>query len=143
MPDATPEVSGQSAALAALLEGATQADAATRAKVSERTVNRWMQDPDFKRSLHQSKQQAMQAAVAQVHGSLKGSVDNLLTLQSDKDAPAGARVRSVKVLFDIARQSEDADLDLRLDEAEAALRQAAATLEERYKITDGKLFDLS
>ncbi len=131
------------AALAALIEGATIANAAQRADVSERTVARWLRDPQFSLSLNESGRTATRQAITRVQQALDQSVTGVLGLLQQAETPPQARIRAMQVLFNIAGQSSLNDLELRLQQLESSTEAEAAELQRSYDTDDEELFHAS
>jgi len=136
---------GQDLALQSLLRGESAVEAARLAGVNERTVRRWLQEPEFLRALLEARGAVMQQARGRAQNALAGSVDTALGILGDAEAAGSARVRALRAVFDIARSGENGDLELRLVEMEQRLERATTALrgvlEEVDEGNRGRLFD--
>lgn len=109
----------QPAVILALAQGQTTSQAATAAGVSSRTVRRWLEDPDFRQGVADSRTELLQLAVGRLAAAATKAVDTLIdALDSDRDM---ARVQAAKVLLDATLAlRESLDLEQRIAAIEAA-----------------------
>jgi hypothetical protein len=99
----------QEALIAALLTEPTHAAAADKAGVSEATLYRWLQLPEFRAAYHAARRQLVEAAVGRMQAATGEVVDTLLAVvrEGEKDSD---RVRAGLALLDRAlRGLTDAD----------------------------------
>ena len=113
----------QRAAIAALLEGQTQAGAATAAGVNKRQVQRWLIQPDFAAELRKGSDAAIWAASARLAALTEHAVNAIATTMHDPTTPgASARLRAADALLGHAlRIREHADILERLAQLEKML----------------------
>jgi len=112
----------QKAALLALLNGSSQAEAAEAAEVSLRTVKRWLASPAFGQALNDSVGSAVALAVARL-AALSDAAINVLneTLQS-KEATISQRLRASNfALLHLLRLSEMSQVITRIEQLESRL----------------------
>jgi hypothetical protein len=104
----------------ALARGETLATAAQLAGVSERTCNRRLQSPEFRRKVQQARSQLVDAAAGKISNTLDVAADclkNLLGSASD-----AIRLSAARALFDIGlRLKEAVELENRLQAVEDRL----------------------
>jgi hypothetical protein len=116
-----------SIAIAALLEADTLTDAATRAKVAESTLRRWLTDRDFAAAYAQAKRQLLDSALSRLRTLARRSVDVLEGVATDGAAPHASRVTAASRLLDGAlRLLEVEDVENRLSELERKVIQRSA-----------------
>ena len=85
--------------LTALAGGSTAADAATAAKVSERTVRRRLAEPDFVTHLEELRREVIQSALVKVSSSAVQAVTTLVSLL-DSEQPSSTRLGAAKAVLD-------------------------------------------
>lgn len=121
--------SKQRAAVSALLEGKTQAQAATAAGVSAKTVWRWLADNnDFQTAVKGHSILALKAARVQLAGSLETAVETIIDIMTmiKPNQGSGTRLRAAGMVLDNAlRMAEMTDVLERLEAIEAKLSGAA------------------
>ena len=122
-------LSGRKAqAIRALISGATQSQVAKAAKVSERTVRRWLhEDDDFRASYSEAQRRVMEHTVAELQTSCSRAVAALTQILSDKSAAPSARVSAARTILAFAFERLDRDLLIdRVDRIESTLRTSGA-----------------
>jgi hypothetical protein len=72
-----PQTRKREAALAALLSCRTIKQAAKKAKIGERTLRGWLAEDAFRREYQAARRQALEKAIAQLHGALGQAVRTL------------------------------------------------------------------
>src|SRR5689334_1669315 len=87
--------------LAALACGATVENAARKAGVSERTVYRHLQDPDFKAKLDEVRADMVERTSGMLTGAGMSSVKTLIDLQNDVSVNAGVRRRAARDVLEL------------------------------------------
>lgn len=117
---------GKPEALAALIGGATRAEAATKAGVCLRTLERWLAEPGFKAELEAGRRAAYDAALAALKGAAGRAVETLAGLLNSK-REAERRHAAAVILSYAFRAHETGELEARLE----ALEKAAAELTHR------------
>ena len=112
----------QGRALASLLAGTTVTEAATEARVSVRTLERWLRDDSFRCALREAQGEALQLVGARLPSLLAGSLD---VLKADLES-GNARVQTRAALGILTHYSDLAstvDFEGRLDELEKQLEK--------------------
>ncbi len=111
----------QEAAIAALLTAGTMAEAAQNSGVSEATLWRWQQQPEFAALYKQAKSALLEAVTAKLRKQAGSAVDILASVANDPGNPAGARVSASRTIVELAlRAHELEDLAERLTALEEA-----------------------
>jgi hypothetical protein len=111
-------MNGRPAAITALAQGQTTAQAAEAAGVHIRTVQRWVNDPDFAIEVRDARKDLLQHAVGRLAAGAAQAVDTLLAALTDKDTRN--RVQAARVLLDtLLPLRESLDLEERLAALEA------------------------
>lgn len=116
---------GRPAAIAALAQGQTTAQAAEAAGVSTRTIQRWVHDTEFALDVRDARKDLLQHAVGRLAAGAAQAVDTLLAALDDKDTRN--RVQAARVLLDTLLPLRES---LELEERIAALE---ATDREEYR----------
>jgi hypothetical protein len=70
----------------AVARGVTITDAAKQAGMSQRTVNRRMKDADFRRRVHEARDELYGRAVGLLADACRGAIDTLNTLQTSAES---------------------------------------------------------
>ena len=105
----------------ALLEHGTIEKAAAALSVSDVTVWRWLQKPEFQEGYRRARREAFSRSVARLQHASSAAVSTLLRVMVDKDAPAGSRVRAADCVLDHAKSAiETEDIEVRLERLEQA-----------------------
>jgi hypothetical protein len=106
-------------AILALLEHGRMQKAATVLGVSDVTLWRWLQKPEFREAYRKARREAFSQSMAHLQHASIAAVSTLLRIMLDKDAPAASRVRAAACVLDHAADSfELEDLDVRLERLE-------------------------
>jgi hypothetical protein len=117
----------QEQAIAALLESDTLLSAASKIQVAEKTLRRWLGDPEFSRRYAQAKRQLLDSALSRLRSLARRSVDVLEGVATDEKAPHASRVTAASRLLDGAlRLLEVEDVENRLTELERKVIQRSA-----------------
>jgi hypothetical protein len=96
-------------AIAALLTEPTQAQAAAKAGISEATLQRWLNLPEFRAAYRKARRRLVEGAVGRIQAATGQAVDTLLEVARG-GAKDGDRVRAAVALLDHAlRGLPDAD----------------------------------
>ena len=111
----------QRKAVIALLNSATIRAAALACGLCEKTVSRYLADPDFRAELRKRQDEALAAATAALSGLAGEAVGTLAGVMGDDEASPAAKVRAAAVI--LAERRKVAELD-DLAERVAALEQA-------------------
>ena len=105
--------------LVALLEHPTLARAAAALNVSEVTLWRWSQKPEFREAFRKARRDAFSQAVARLQNASSAAAATLLRVMLDQSAPAASRVRAADcVLQHAVRAMEIEDLEIRIQHLE-------------------------
>ncbi len=114
----------QEAAIAALLEMPTTAAAAKVAGISEPTLWRWLQQPDFQECYRQAKRQVVEQAITKLQQVTGEAVSTLREIMLDHEAPASSRVTAAKAILETSIKAvELEDLAGRLDKLEQIIKE--------------------
>ena len=106
-------------AILALLEHGSIQKAAASSGVSDVTLWRWLQKPEFREAYRKARREAFSHSMARLQHSSGAAVSTLLRVMLDKDAPAASRVRAASCVLDHAADAfELEDLDVRLERLE-------------------------
>jgi hypothetical protein len=101
--------------IVALLEHSSLEKAAAALGVTDVTIWRWLQKPDFQEAYRQARREAFSRSVARLQQAAGAAVSTLLKVMVDKDAPASSRVRAADSVLDHAATAlELEDLEVRL-----------------------------
>src|SRR5437868_9071496 len=112
----------QEKAIIALLNEPTTKDAAEAAGVSEVTLWRWLQNPEFRASYMEVRRVAVQRAIARTQAATSEAVETLREVMSDKSAKGSERIAAAKAILDYAMKGiELEDHEMRLQDLEARL----------------------
>jgi transposase-like protein len=113
------------AAILALLSQRNVLDAARSVGVGERTLYRWMQEPDFDAAYRRARRAAFSQATARLQQMCAPAVSTLGKIMLDSNEPAPSRVRAAdSILNHAAKALEIEDVLARLSALEGI---AAAT----------------
>lgn len=114
----------QELAILALLTEKTLKDAAKSAGISEATLWRWMQQPEFDEKYKDAKRQSITQATARLRQTMLTAVDTLEEIAKDKKAQAMARVVACKTILESAMKAHELeDVQERLETLEASLKK--------------------
>ena len=112
----------QEAAIIALMNEATVARAAITADVDERTLHRWLNEPDFSRAYRNARRLAFAQAVAVTQRYAAVAIHTLAKIMTDTTIGASARVSAAVALLRVNREGiELDDLAARVEELEQSL----------------------
>lgn len=112
------------AAVAALLTAPTIATAAAAVGISEQTLWRWLQKPDFQEGYREAKRLAVAQAVARLQQASAEAVDVLRAIMADTGAKDSARVSAAKIVLEMAlKGTELEDLAVRLEQLERLIEK--------------------
>ncbi len=118
----------QDAAISALLSRGTIGEAAQAVGIDEKTLRRWMADPEFRAAFHQARAEVLQHSLGFVAEGLVHGALVLRQILRDPEAGASAKVAAVRLLYDLAFKDRELEsLEGRL----AALEGALAYRKER------------
>jgi predicted transcriptional regulator len=112
----------QEKAIIALLNQPTMKEAAEAAGISEVTLWRWLQTPDFRSSYMEARRVAVQRAIARTQAATTEAVETLREVMNDQTAKGSERIAAAKAILDYALKGiELEDHEMRLQELEARL----------------------
>lgn len=86
--------------LAALLVARNPVEAAQVAKVSERSVWRWLKEPTFAAALRDMERNAIEQATRRLTNGTATALDVILAVMQDEDAAPGPRLRAATAWLD-------------------------------------------
>jgi hypothetical protein len=110
------------AAILALLTQRSIAEAARAAGTSERSLHRWLKDPDFQAACLEARRTAFSQSMARLQSLSTTAVTTLAVIMLDANAPAASRLRAADtVLTHAARSLEKEDVLVRLADVEHQL----------------------
>jgi hypothetical protein len=119
---------GKLAAVFALARGRSTTEAAGAAKVTDRTIRRWLDDPDFRAEVHKLRSNLLGQTVGAL---VDAAIEAVATLRASLTADSEpVRVRAaVAILSSVVTIRETADLEERIAalEAEAEQRDGSQT----------------
>src|SRR5580658_9247769 len=105
----------QEDAIVALLTQRNVEEAARTARVSVRTLMRWLQLPDFQKAYREARRAAFGQAISRLQQASSAAVSTLLKIMVDPSAPASTRVRAADSVLDHSKQAiEIEDIDVRV-----------------------------
>jgi hypothetical protein len=109
------------AAIAALLARPSIEDAARVAGVAEKTLRRWMRDPQFSAQYLRDRREGANQAIARVQHGMGAAAITMLKLMTDPNVPASVRLRAAEAVFGFGIKGiEVEDIEVRLAELEQA-----------------------
>jgi transposase-like protein len=112
----------QEEAIAALLTQRNVDEAAKSIGVTQQTLLRWMQVPEFDAAYRKARRAAFSQSTARLQQATSAAVSTLLKIMVDTNAPPSVRVRAADSVLDHAKQAiEIEDVEVRV----AALEEAA------------------
>lgn len=102
-------------ALSALITSKSKKEAAQKAGITERTMRRYFENPEFCKRYREAFAQVVQDATRQAQQLLAPALSTLESIMADEDIPAAARVNAAKIALDYAvRLTDQNDLAERL-----------------------------
>jgi hypothetical protein len=99
----------QELALQAVISHPTLKDAAGAAGVSEATLWRYRQDPEFSRRLREARREAVDHTVLRLQRVSPDAVTVLHDLMMKEDAPAAARITAARTVLDYSIRAVEID----------------------------------
>lgn len=106
---------------AALLDGATVAEAGELVGVSTRQAYRWRDRPQIRSALREGVRRTLDGVTAKLASASSMAVDVLTEMMADPSASRHVRTRAAAVVLSSASKAIDRELDERLDALEAEL----------------------
>ena len=117
----------QELAISALLTEPSLLDAAQRARIGERTLRRWLHEPQyqaFQEVYRAAKRDGVAHATTLLQQAAATAVETLLAVMKDPEAPASARVAAAKAVLEQAfRGVEIEELESRIATLEVQQRE--------------------
>lgn len=115
--------SKQHKALTALLSGADKPTAAAAAGVTVRTIDRYLNDPDFRVAIDQATGAAVGDVARRMIGGMETAVSIMLHLAEDIETPSSVRLRAAIAIVEHGpRLFEQVELIRRLEALEAIIK---------------------
>jgi hypothetical protein len=106
-------------AIAALLKTTTIGKAAQLAGVSERTLRRWLQKPEFQAAYRAAKRELISSAVHTLLHATSSATHVLVSIMNDPEQPSSSRVAAARTVLTLVMHSfKDDDTEARLREVE-------------------------
>lgn len=124
MSDLQPLGAKKTAAIVALLGGASQTAAAKAAGVNPRTLRTWLtEDPNFRANLRAAEAEAVSGMSRRLLGLGDLALDALADLLTDDETPDGLKLRTAQIVLErFMALRELADLETRIVDLEAQLQ---------------------
>ena len=108
-------------AIAALVTRQSIEDAARVAGVAEKTLRRWMREPQFNAQYLQARREGVHQAVGRMQHATGAAGVTILKLMTDPNVPGAVRLRAAECVFHLAIKGiELEDIDVRVSELERA-----------------------
>ena len=85
-------------AIAALLSTSNVSEAAEMAKVSRRTLTRWLGDPDFRTALIQAEGRMVEDALRALIGDMVVNLSSMITIRDDLSNSSSVRLRASQAI---------------------------------------------
>jgi len=109
----------QEKAIIALLTSNTQADAAKKCGLSERTLRLYLDDPEFFTEYQRRRQQMVTDATKKLQGYMQSAVETLFEIKNDPETPPAVRASAARALLEYGLKYTDAaDLAERIEALE-------------------------
>lgn len=86
-------------AITALITTTSIKAAAARVGVNEKTIRRWLDDPEFAHKVNQAQIEVMQGTIRGVINAGNRAVETLLNIMGSDEYPASARVSAAKAVI--------------------------------------------
>ncbi len=99
----------QEQAIAALMAAPSIVEAARQAGVSESTLLRWLQTPDFDAYYRAARREVVKQATGKLSAASGEAVDILRAVMTDQTAPASSRVTAARAILDYAYKALELD----------------------------------
>jgi hypothetical protein len=126
----TDEAEGLSAkqelALRAVISHPTLKDAAAAVDISETTLWRYKQDPEFSRRLRDARREAVDHAVLRLQRGSNDAVTVLHELMLKEDAPASARITAARTVLEYSVRAAE------IDELRGRVEELGEFIRSRY-----------
>lgn len=106
-------------ALSALLTSKTKLEAAEKAEITDRTMRRYFENPEFCQRYREAFAGVIEDATRQAQALLMPALSTLQTVMEDEEIPAQARITAAKSIIDYSlKLTEQADILEQLRELE-------------------------
>lgn len=106
-------------ALSALLTSKTKLEAAEKAGITDRTMRRYFENPEFCQRYREALAGVVQDATRRAQQLLEPALSTLQTVMEDEEIPAQARIAAAKSIIDYSlKLTEQADILEQLRELE-------------------------
>src|ERR1035438_9421111 len=89
-------------AIAALLTRPSIEDAARLAGVGEKTLRRWLREPQFEVRYLRARREVVSQTIARMQQATGAAGVTILKLMTDPNVPAAVRLRAAECVFDLA-----------------------------------------
>jgi hypothetical protein len=114
----------QEEAIAALLTSRNLEEAAKVAKVSPKTLMRWLKVPQFEAAYREARRATFAQSVARLQQASSAAVSTLLKVMIDPNSPASSRVRAADSVLDHALKAiEIEDIEARVAAIERSIKE--------------------
>jgi len=116
----------QERAISCLLSEATIAGAASKARVSEATLRRWLKQGEFTHIYQQARQESYRESLRLLRRVTNSAITTLARIMQDDTAPKSVRVRAAEVILEHDRKGiVEEDLLLRIQALEDKVHVAS------------------
>ena len=124
----------QEAAVAALFSNRTHEEAAREARITSRTLRRWMKRPDFKARLNEVRRESWGRDYARLQQGAPAAVTTLLKTLVDPKVKESLRVAIAKFVLESTQKSLEIEtLELRISNLEQELAKNQRNVIEDYE----------
>jgi hypothetical protein len=115
----------QAQAIAALLSSPSNAEAAAAVGISDTTLWRWQNDPDFQRAYRAARRRAVDGSVARLQALTDDAVATIRDVMESEGTPPAQRVSAARVVLEQAlRATQIEALEERIEELEEQVRES-------------------
>lgn len=114
----------QDQAIIALLEQPSIKQAAQSVGISEVTLFRWLQEPEFQRAYREARYRVVEQAISRLQQVSGEAVDTLREIMRDTEKPPSTRVTAAKAVLEMSIKAvELEDLVTRVEELERFIEE--------------------
>ena len=111
-------------ALAALLSSDTQAEAAQKSGIGERTLRSYLADPDFNAEYRRRKRQLVTEATKQIQASYQAAINALRGIVEGEKSSESGRISAARALLEYGLKFTDTnEIMIRMEEIEKQLER--------------------
>jgi hypothetical protein len=111
--------------ITAILSCRTIKEAAEQSRVSERSIMRWLKEPEFQTQYQAAKSELLQATVNRLRTVAMDAVTTLHVVATEESNPPASRVSAGRAILEmLLRAVEVEDLCKRLDRLERSVKEA-------------------